>query len=412
MALTYFDNFVDNIYNNPKIDAFESVNAYVDSQWHDSTLLEEVCEETYTGSFKFNKIEVWLNTVSDFTNNIIKNATDFRRLMFKDNRKTIERGRYYKFHKNYWITYEDTTIESPYAEILVRRCNNIAKWIDIETGEIIEQPCVLEYDISATNPKVDKDIITANSSVTLVLQGNEKTHKLKRNQRFVFNGVPYKFVAYNNYMQNNYVDQDVTLLFMDLDFDLEKPTDDMVNNIADRYEYDFKVFIDNAPTQQVNGFNSTLTASVTLNGEPINADIVWSSNKYATINQDGAYTLRGNAGDVAQITARFGSFSQTINIDIVDVVEQNKEIVISPLFTELNEQETVEFDVALYVDGVRQDDVPTYTVGNVSSTHYTLTQSGNTFTLQNLQKSIKPLEISFALGGITKTLSVKLKALY
>lgn len=252
MPLTYFENFLDGIAKTPAENNFDDVNAYVASQWHNSTLLENVHQETEIGSFEFEEIEVWVNTVSDFTNAVIKNATDFRRLMFKDNRTKVERGRYYKFQDNYWLTYEDTTIESPYAEILVRRCNNIAKWVDAETGEIIEQPCVLDYTISATNPKVDKDIITANSSVTVIFQGNEQTHKLKRNQRFVFNGIPYKFIAYNNYMQDNYVDENVTLLFMDCDLDIEKPTDDIENNIADYYNY-YSVVINDAPSQQIKG---------------------------------------------------------------------------------------------------------------------------------------------------------------
>ncbi|MCQ2077833.1 MAG: hypothetical protein MJZ20_12550 [Bacteroidaceae bacterium] len=412
MALTFFENFIDNVAQAPADRELDAVNAYVDSQWHDSTLWHKVEQETYIGSFKFECIEVWLNTVSDFTNNIIKNASDFRRLMFKDNRTEVERGRYYKFHKNYWLVYEDTTEEHPYAEVLVRRCNNVAKWIDYETGRIIEQPCVLEYDLSATNPKVDKDIITQNSSLTLVLQGNEYTHRLKPNQRFIFNGVAYKYIAINNYMQNNYVDEGVHLLWLDIDRDIEKPTDDLINNIADRFEYNFVVDIQGAPIERTDGFSGQLVANVMLNGEKIDKSVVWSSNKFATIDQDGNYTLKGDAGDVAQITATFGSFSHTVNIDIVDFVVAQTDLIMSPFVNFVREGETAEFDVWLYTNGIKQEDVPTYTVSGAPSGNYILTQNDNHFTLTNLRCSGKPLDIVFSADGGTLEHSIRLTALY
>lgn len=412
MALAFFENFVDNLAQSPADREFDLVNAYVDSQWHNSTLWHKVEQETEIGSFKFEPVEVWLNTVSDFTNNIIKNASDFRRLMFKDNRTEIERGRYYKFNKNYWLVYEDTTSESPYAEVLVRRCNNVAKWIDYDSGRIIEQPCVLEYYISATNSKVDKDIITQNSSLTLVLQGNEYTHKLKPNQRMIFNGVAYKYIAINNYMQNNYVDEGVHLLWLDIDRDIEKPTDDLINNIADRFEYNFAVDIQGAPSEQIDGFSGQLTANVMLNGEEIDKSVVWSSSKFATIDQDGNYTLKGNAGDVAQITATFGSFSHTVNIDIVDVPITQNEIVVTPLFDYVAEGDTIEFDVLLYSNGEKQTQSPTYITSGAPAANYILTQDGNHLTLRNLKRSNKPLDIVFAIDDISTQISIKLKALY
>lgn len=412
MALTYFDSYLDGIVNSPAENSYDDVNAFIAEQWHNSNLLKKVCQETYTGSFEFEDIEVWLNTVSDFTSAVIKNSTDFRRIMFKDNRTEVQRGRYYKFDKNYWLTYEDTTEQSAYAEILVRRCNNIAKWIDEDTGEIIEQPCVLDYTISATNPKVDKDIITANSSVTVILQGNEKTHKLKRNQRFIFNGVPYKFVAYNNYMQDSYVDKNVTLLFMDCDFDLEKPTDDIENNIADRYEYNYEVVINNAPTQQTKGFSSTLTADVLLDGQATDKSVRWESNRYVTIDQDGNYTLTGDVDKVAQITAKFGSFEKTVNIEIVDSVVENKEIIISTDISELKEKESIRFDVSLYIDGDKQDNIPTYVASGADTSNYILTQSGNIFTLVNVHKSKQPLHLIFSIDDVQSEMDIQLKALF
>lgn len=219
-------------------------------------------------------------------------------------------------------------------------------------------------------------------------------------------------MAYNNYHQVPTVDGDVTLYFIDLDLDIEKPTDDLVNGIADRYEYNYEVIINNAPTQQISGFSSTMLASVILNGENTDKVVTWEGNKYVTIDQNGVYTLNGSVGDVAQITAKFGSFSQTVNIYIIDSVPQVKEIVINPLISELNEQETVEFDVALYIDGERQDNVPTYTVSGASANNYILSQNDNKFTLTNLHKSNDLLHITFAIDDVEAEMSIRLKALF
>lgn len=410
--MKYWDNYIENISQTPNEYYRDMTNEIVRSQWYNTTLLFNIKEETQVGSFKFCDMEAWVQTVTTFTNNIIKDSNDFRELLFKHNPHHTVRGQYYQHDNNWWIVYDTSDESSVHATSLIRRCNNVLKWLDKDTGFIYEYPCVLEYDISATNPRVDKDIIVANQSITLVVQANENTKKLKRNDRFVFNNLTYKFVAYNNYHQVPTIDGDVTLYFIDLDLDIEKPTDDLVNGIADKYEYNYEVIINNAPTQQIKGFSSTMLASVILNGENTDKVVTWEGNKYVAIDQNGVYTLNGSVGDVAQITAKFGSFSQTVNINIIDSVPQIKEIVISPLISELNEQETVEFDVALYIDGERQDNIPTYTVSGASSNNYILSQNDNKFTLTNLHKSKDLLHIIFAINDAEAEMSIRLKALF
>lgn len=410
--MLYFDNYLSTLPENAFDRYRGETQAYINSQWHDSPLWCKVKEETKIGSFEFEEIEVWKNTVSEFTLNIIKDAEDFRRLMFKDVYKDVGRGRYYEFNNNYWLVYESTNIESPYKEVLVRRCNNIAKWIDKETGEIIEQPCVLEYDISATNPKVDKDIIVANQSITLVLQGNEQTHKLKRNDRFIFNGIAYKFVAYNNYMQKEYVDDIVNLLFMDLDLDIDKPYDDLENNIADRYAYDYIVTINEKPTQQLTGGSGSLTANITLNGNEIADDIEWLCSDGAVIDQSGNYTITGNVGDVVTFIARYGNSKDIIYVNIVGSIDENKEIVIEPIVDTLYEQESIDMFVDLYINGVAQGSNVMIATSGADESCYSLVKDGNNITLTNISYSAKLLNITFSVGEVKRTISVKLKALF
>lgn len=411
-GMPYFTNYLNSVAQSPNEQYRSGTSAFVSEQWQDTTLLSTVQEEIATGTFVFGPIEVWKNTVSEFAVRIIKNEKDYRRLMFQDLNHQIGRGRFYNFDSNYWLVYEPTNEEEPYCEVLIRRCNNIAKWVDTETGEIVEIPCVLEYDISSTTPKVDKDIIVANSSVTLVMQGNAKTHRLKRNQRFIFNGIPYKFVAYNNFMQDDYITKEVPLLFMDLDFDIEKPTDDIENNIADRYQYDYVVTINENPQQQVQNFSGKLTANVTLNGKDTDDIVTWSCNEFATIDSNGNYTLIGNVGTKAIFTATFGSFSSTINIEIVSSTTISKEIVIDPIIEELSQQESITMTAYLYENGVKQSDVVMAVGSGADSSCYQLVPNGNNFTLTNVRYSSTPLTLTFTSGVTTKSIVIKLTALF
>lgn len=413
--MRYYENYLNSIAQDPRRKPKNDVEAMIRSQWKSSSLWAEIKEQDCIGTMSFHTVEVWKNTVSEFTSNIIKDEKDFRRLMFYDVDKQCERGRYYSFDSSYWLVYEGIQSESVYPEVLVRRCNNIAKWIDVETGTIIEQPCVLEYDLGATNPKINKDVIVANSSTTLVIQGNQFTHRLKRNARFIFNGVPYKIAGINNYLQNDYINKDTTILFFDIDFDAEKPTDDMVNNIADCFEHHFEVIIHEDPQSQVQGSDGRVSATILYNGEEVvDKYPVWSGNEFVAIDGDGCYTLLGEPGDVAVIKATFGEYSDCISIEITERPTNECEIVVTPMVFELYEQDTVRFEAYLYIDGEIQEfvDIDLEVSGNVDENCYILEQKGHSFYLTNCHYSKCPLLINFITEKAEKQLSIKLKSLF
>lgn len=335
--------------------------------------------------------------------------------MFQDMNRVITRGKKYKFDVNTWLTYEETNEEEPYCEILVRRCNNIAKWVDTETGAIIEEPCILDYTLSATNPKKDKDVIVSGGSVTLIIQGNEQTHKLEPNQRFIFNKKPYKYVAINNYMQNDYVTNEVPLLFLDCDLDVIQPDDDIQNNIANRHSYNYGINIIQDNTEQFNGFKGKLDVEVKFNDNIVDRNVVWESNQFATVSQNGEYTLIGNVGDIAQIKAYIEgnpSVYDIVDITIVNAILDEYDLVIEPIYTKIYQNKINTFAVTLYKNNVAQTDVVTYTTSGADKSKYTLTQNGNEFTLVGLGYSNIPLTIIFTSGTQTKSINIQLKSAF
>jgi len=417
MTLEYYNNYLDNIYETPVESIRSTQQAYLYSQWRISPLFNIVEEAQSDGISTFENIEVWKNTVSQFYTNTIKDEKDYRRLMFKEYNHSTSRGKYYRFDDNYWITYEESNVIGAYNEILVKRCNNTMRWIDKNNGAILSMPCVVDGDISSTNPKKNKDIIVADATLTLMVQKNSLTREIKKNQRFIFNGDAYKFISYNAQMQGDYIDEDVPLLFMDLELDTIINDDDIENNIANynEYRYDIQAYSDTS--YQVKSFNGKCWASVTLNGEIVNRDVVWSSNEFATIDQQGNYVLTGDVGDMVEITAKVEGnvdLYSKVNITITDVAYDNYELIVNPFYYQVKQGHSITFEVNLYKGGVKQDDLVVYTASGADPSCYNLRRENNVFTLECLNISTTHLRLYFSseFASTPQVMSIMLKPMF
>ena len=411
--MDWYTNYLANFSETPNDEWRNSHQAFIDSTWDNTTLLKTVEEETAVGTNIFNTVEVWKNSISEFAINVVKNAKDFRRLMFKDQTHDVNRGLKYRFDNNYWLVYEETTEEEPFCDVSIRRCNNIAKWVDKDTGNIIEEPCILDYELSSPNAQYTKDVATANSKVTLIIQGNDNTHKIKKNDRFIFNSVPYSFKAINNFMQNDYVDNEVPILFMELYLDQVQPSDDLVNNIANRYDYNYVLNIEQSNVEQIKGFSGTLTETVKYNDNITNIPVVWSSSDTSVviINSSGVYNIIGDVGTTATITCSIDGNSNvkdTLTVKIISATTDNKELVVTDINT-LSQYDSVNISANIYNNGTIQSDTVTCVANWSNNVNYTLVNNNNnTWTLTNNRMSNVPLILTFTSGNLIKQLTITL----
>lgn len=420
MALTFFNNYVANIAVAPSDKYKSDMQNTIYKQWENSTQNTgadtgiQCSRQTEIGSKSYVDINVSIDMQIDLSTGL-KKPDDFKVFSHKELSDNTILGLMYKFQDNYWITTGTDEYASPIKSVAVRRCNNIARWINPYNGALIEYPCVIEYDVSGTGTKFDKDINTANGHFILIIQGNSDTLQLTKNQRFIFNGEPYKLTGYNKMLQNGIVDDSTTLLYFDLYVDTIEPNDDVINSIANATQYTYNLNVLQDITEQVSGFVGHLTAQVTYNDEIVNRDVEWiSDNENGIIDANGRYRLIGLSGTSASFICKFGDISKTIIISIVDYIQDKYDIVITPLISELLQGESVTFSANLYKNGIIQSDIVTTNVtGADSSSNYIFVLNGNnSFTLTNVLRSIAPLSITFNSSNINKNIQVKLKSMF
>ena len=225
-----------------------------------------------------------------------------------------------------------------------------------------------------------------------MVQGNTDTLRLfKLNTRYMFNGRPFKLLAYQNAILYDLQNQVPTLLYLDLYLDEIHDKDDIENNLAYNGEYDYTIQIDADNMELTNGSSGTLTATVTLNGSETGGNIVWSSSNtdVVTIDSSGQYQVVGDSGTSATIKATLegnSSIISSITIQVVEFQSVQPSVTINPLFSKIRQYESITFTVeAMYgSDLVTLDTVQVSLVQGsqaLSNQYLTITQSGSQYTI-------------------------------
>ena len=394
----------------------DGLQALINDRWDNSTQTYSIIkQETEIGNGLYQEVDISADTAIDIGTGF-KKGDDFKVFSYRDLSIEVPLGTMYQTDKDYWVCINTNGFESPTNSVEVRRCNNIMKWVDITNGNVNEEWCAIDYELSSPQPLKDKDVVVANGHIFVIVQGNERTRSIRKNQRFIFNGQPYKLVGYQTLLNNNDLTTHSTLLYIDMYLDTIQPSDDIENNIANATDYLYGVEVRPDVTQQVNGFVGKAEATVTLNGEVVDREIVWTGNDFVSIEQDGTYTLNGSAGDTAVITATLSGNNNVFDnyiVNIVDSVEDKFDIVIDPFVEEVRQKQPMTFSVYLYNNGERMDTDVSYTIDNdIDSSVFNLIQDGHDFTLSALGFVNTTLSITFIAMDITKSIDIQLKPLF
>lgn len=405
-------NYLDKIVQTPKEYYQGLVQATINDQWINTTQLFTVKEQSALPFVdEYTEYEAWVDTISDNLVNTSKVYSDFVKVLFKDiDHKQNYKGQYYKInidgeHEEYYICYDKMNRLSQVSDFNCVRCNNVLTWVD-EYGKILTMPCYLGTDISSTNNLVSKDGIVPNTRLIILVQANEYTMSIVKNQRFMFqHSTAFKVEEVNNYMQEQETDGQVTCVKMYVDYSAILPSDNKELNICDYYKSDYTLKINQGDIEQINGFNGQLTATVKNGNDVIDVPLKWSTSDsdVVEIDEQGNYQVIGEIGSMGQITCSMAdneSIYDTITIKIVEDYLPEKKIIINPNnIIELNQGQVIDFTCGVYIEGEKQDDIVTCMPSGADVYSYTLAETLDGYKLTVRQESDNDLVLTFSADG-------------
>ena len=393
VSLPYFENALNGGYLQEPKEFFRDLQqAAIDGLFDCTSAKYTVQEQDAIGTSTYHDIDVWLDYIVGTTSSGVKNGNDFTQLLFQDiDHKTIQ-GLYYIFDNNYHISYFYNKYDGLEKALAVRRCNNAMRIVDPENGSIFSIPCVIDYDMTSPSQQVSSYIITPNNHASVMVQGNADTLRLfKLNTRYMFNGRPFKLLAYQNALLYDLQNQTPTLLYLDLYLDELHDKDDVANGLAYNGEYNYSIQIDADDMALINGSTGTLTATVIMNGEEVDSTVDWASSNTSvvTINEAGQYQVVGSAGTSATITATLQGnphVMSTVEIQVVDVESVQPLIVLNPAFTKVRQFDSISFTIEVaYGTIIVVPEIVQISLeeGNqvLSNQYLTITESGSQYTI-------------------------------
>lgn len=413
-------------------DAYLSqLQALINERWENSTqTIFSVYQQADIGSDEWIEQPISIDTAIDIGTGF-KKGDDFKVFSHKNISADMKLGIMFRTEEDYWICTNTNGYASPTNSCEVRRCNNVMKWVDTETGFVNQQWCAIDYELSSPRPSKDKDIVVADGHIFVLVQGNDLTRSIPKNQRFIFNGLAFKVSAFQSLLDENNITFHSNLLYIDMYADTIQPSDDLVNGIANATDYQYAIELQPDITEQIDGFTGQILSTVTCNGEVVDREIDWTGNDFVTVNEDGSYTLNGtippsNDGEddggndepvekIAVITATLKgnpNVTASCSIKIVDEIEDTVDIIIDPLFSEVRQSLPQSFSVYLYKNGVQQDDAIICTTSGLTNKYFTLTQDGHDFVLTVKDISPTPLTLMFTVDEYSETIDVLLKPFF
>ena len=422
--LKYYENALNNeMLLQPNDEYTEIQQAFYNEQWENTSARIKVKEQDDIGLNTYHEVEVWINKVVGMTTTFAKTGDDYRQLVFKSIDYVPVRGLYYKFENNTWIRDFMSPSEGLVSDITVRRCNNFLRIIDPIDGSLFSIPCVVDYDMSSPSIQVSSYILTPNNHAVVYVQANKDTLRLfTLNKRFILNGRPFKLYAYQNALNQSEIEQVPTVLYLDLYLDELQPYDDLVNQVAYNGEYNYLININSNAISAPMGAKGQLTATVLLNGQQVNREIVWKvdNDLVVLIASDGRYELTGQTNDTALITAYLKDnpkISSTIPVIITEKQVTVPKIILSPNFTKIKQYQALSVDVKFELNGniIDYDELNITDKDNkeIDSDYYEITLFDKSFVIKCNKVSIEPISIKISVynkekelrGNLTHTFS-------
>lgn len=348
---------------------------------------------------------------------------DFKTFIFRQDFPRPYVGEMFKWKDSYWIAINTNNFESIPISCVARRCNNVLRWID-ENGAIIEEPCIIAYEIWEGTNYSNQNLTLTAGYIKLFCQKNALTNTIKPNQRFIFGNKQRRecYKVHGNGIRNflnqeTFNDESYSFLEFTLAADyVNKTTDNLEYGIADFYKSDFNIYLNISEITQPIGFTTQILATVKNFDEEVYPDLVWESSnpEIASVDEDGNVELISN-GECSIFCYLYDNKYVRSEVKVTVTESQESEfyeVVVSPYVTDILEGETQMYSCELYKNGEKQDSTFEFTyAGNVPEENFEFKVfENNSFSLTNKKKYLdSPVEIICMSGENVGSINVLLK---
>ncbi len=372
------------------------------------------------------KVRLLAHVINNDTGNKI--GDDYKKILFKDLQHSVGIGVLYYFNDNYWITIQTDKTKQLAASAIIKRCNNVLRWMDLDGG-YHAIPCSIDYLINE-----NRDYSTAGTSLVLpaaqleiICQWNTESNLIRPNQRFLFgnanNWNAYKTLGgginnFNNLKTSDNLSNGLMRLSVGANY-VNMDTDDIVNGVADVRQMQYVVTIADQTITGNPANTRQLTEDTTMNGETVVRSVTWTSSNVAvaTVSSAGLVTFVGVG--TCNITCALLNNPTIFDVCVVTVtnaIVSNYQVVLTPDTNIILQGETQTYNCKLYLNGVLQVSTFTFTMGatTIPNTSYVFTViDGNNFSVKNIKKDLTDtLTITCTSGTNSRVLDVILKGVY
>lgn len=190
----------------------------------------EIQMETIRGTRQFSPIVCRINhAINPKTG--LNLGDDFKVLNFLDLDSPITMGYRFIFDNSWWIVTNTDNYKEITKSVVIRRCNNILKYI--HDGKIIEEPCIIDYATKYSNVYYNDIVDIPQGTIDVICQNNENSSRVSYNDRFIFGSDVYKVKVIKDYLrEETFRDNSNPLVSFSMYVDIKSPHDDFVNGIA------------------------------------------------------------------------------------------------------------------------------------------------------------------------------------
>lgn len=393
--MSYYDTFMKS-QKSPKEYWHDSMQELVDQVFENaSTYWTDIEEENEFGALEFHKIRARITTLIDAKTGQRIND-DFKKIIFDNISYHPPLGSRYKFDNNIWIVYSTENIRTDTSSVYIRRCNNVMTTQD-KYGNIHHEPVYIDYKVTEAQLYKEYTLNVPGGRIQFWCQLNQYTKNIEINDRYIFGTQPYRVREISNYDRTyTFDDNSVKLVSFYAELDSIGTDDNMELNIANYKLYKYSISTIDSISNIV-GFNSSVTATIYLNGEPIEEQFIWEStdSSIAEIDSVGNYKFInvGNCQFICKMINKPDVYS-IVNIEVTKKNEVSYEFSISPDNLLVKQNRTVEFVITEYLNGEEIDISFDFQAFGVPNNNYILSTTGkNSFSITNLRPSKEKLEI-------------------